>query len=268
MKINEVAKLTGVTVRTLHYYDEIGLLTPSEITESGYRLYDETSLADLQQILFFRELDFPLADIRKIMANPKYDREEALCRQKELLLKKRKRLDELIRLLDDTLKGDGTMSFKEFDMSGIEKAKREYAAEVQERWGDTPAYAESAKRTASYGKEDWENINNEGSAILAEFGRCRMLEPDSAEAQALVKRWQSILRHASITVQKKFCQDLGRCMLGMNDSLRISTSMVWARRSLWQMQSQLIVQNKSIKICIQEERAFRNCRKALSLSKR
>ena len=92
MKISDVAKLTGVTVRTLHYYDEIGLLKPSEVTEAGYRVYNDTDLEVLQQILFFRELDFSLEDIRKIMKNPAYEKESALRKQKELLMQKRSRL--------------------------------------------------------------------------------------------------------------------------------------------------------------------------------
>ena len=86
MKISDVAKLTGVTVRTLHYYDEIGLLKPSEVTQAGYRVYNDTDLEVLQQILFFRELDFSLEDIRKIMQNPAYEKESSVRKQKELLM--------------------------------------------------------------------------------------------------------------------------------------------------------------------------------------
>ena len=99
MKINQAAALTGVTVRTLHYYDKIGLLKPSQVTEAGYRLYDDAALGKLQQILFFKELDFPLCDIKEIMTNPRYDKKEALLKQKELLLQKRDRLDGLIKLV-------------------------------------------------------------------------------------------------------------------------------------------------------------------------
>lgn len=144
------------------------------------------------------------------MANPKYDRTEALHRQKELLLKKRKRLDDLIGLLDNTLKGGNTMSFKEFDMSEIEKAKSEYAAEVKERWGNTDAYAESAKKTSGYGKEDWEKINDEGSAILAEFGKCRNLEPGCEEAQSLVKKWQDHITANFYHCTKEILAGLGQ----------------------------------------------------------
>ena len=98
MRISEVAKLTGITVRTLHYYDEVGLLKPSEITEAGYRLYSREDLEILQQILFFRELDFPLSQIKEIMNNPNYDKEEALKKQKELLIQQRQRIEGLIKL--------------------------------------------------------------------------------------------------------------------------------------------------------------------------
>ena len=100
MRISEVAKLTGITVRTLHYYDEIGLLKPSEITEAGYRLYSREDLEILQQILFFRELDFPLSQIKEIMNNPNYDKEEALKKQKELLIQQRQRIEGLIKLIE------------------------------------------------------------------------------------------------------------------------------------------------------------------------
>ena len=115
--ISQVAKLTGVSIRTLQYYDEIGLLKPSELTPAGYRLYDKHALQNLQQILFFRELDFPLKDIIKIMQNPDFDRIAAFKKQKELLLLKRNRTDRLIQLLERLEKGEKCMSFKEFDLS-------------------------------------------------------------------------------------------------------------------------------------------------------
>ena len=142
MKISEVAKLSGVTVRTLHYYDEIGLLKPNKITEAGYRLYSNEDLETLQQILFFRELDFQLNEIKEIMMNPNYDKNKALNKHKELLIEKRERLDGLINLIDKTIKGDNNMSFKEFDNSKIEENKNKYAEEVKNRWGNTDAYKE------------------------------------------------------------------------------------------------------------------------------
>ena len=146
MKIHEVAKLTGVTVRALHYYDKIGLLKPEEITEAGYRIYSENDLETLQQILFFRELDFSLNEIKEIIQNPLYDKTEALENHKELLVQKRDRLNGLITLVENTLKGNESMSFKEFDMTEIEENKKKYADEVKKRWGTTKAYAEYEKK--------------------------------------------------------------------------------------------------------------------------
>lgn len=193
MKINEVAKLTGITVRTLHYYDEIGLLPPCEITESGYRIYDEDSLEKLQQILFFRELDFPLNEIKEIMENPNYDKSQALERQRELLIKKRDRLEQLIALVNRTMEGEQQMSFQEFDITEIEKMKEQYAAEVKERWGDTEAYAQSQEKTSKYSKQQWNFLQGEGDAILQQFGKNRNERPDSAIAQELVRKWQDYI---------------------------------------------------------------------------
>ena len=161
MKISEVAKLSGITVRTLHYYDEIGLLKPNKITEAGYRVYSNEDLETLQQILFFRELDFQLNEIKEIMMNPNYDKNKALNKHKELLIEKRERLDGLINLIDKTIKGDNNMSFKEFDNSKIEENKNKYAEEVKNRWGNTDAYKEYEKKTKSYDKNAWNTINED-----------------------------------------------------------------------------------------------------------
>ena len=214
MKISEVAKLTGVTVRTLHYYDEIGLFKPSEITEAGYRLYDSSALETLQQILFFRELDFPLNDIMKIMTNPHYDKAEALTKHRELLLQKRNRIDDLIGLVDNTLKGDNDMSFKQFDMTEFEVTKKKYAAEVKERWGNTAAYAESEKKTSSYDDVKWKMLYGESEAILQEFSKNRDIKPESNEAQALVKKWQDYITANFYNCTKEILSCLGLMYIG------------------------------------------------------
>ena len=214
MKISDVAKLTGVTVRTLHYYDEIGLLKPGEVTEAGYRVYNDTDLEVLQQILFFRELDFSLEDIRKIMQNPAYEKESALRKQKELLLQKRSRLDSLISLVDKTLKGEQDMSFQQFDMTKIEEARKQYAAEAKQRWGDTAAYAEYEKKSDRYSAAQQKMLDVEGARILSEFGRNRSLAPDSAEAQALVERWQAYITSNFYTCTKEILSCLGQMYVG------------------------------------------------------
>ena len=123
--VHEMAKLTGLTVRTLHYYDEIGLLRPSRLSDSGYRLYDEPELRALQQVMFFRELGFPLSDIRVLM-DAEINQKEKLEALRELLFLQRDRLDRLIALISEQLDGTGPVRFAEFDASDIEDAKRDF----------------------------------------------------------------------------------------------------------------------------------------------
>ena len=137
--ISQVAELTGISTRTLQYYDEIGLLKPSELTQSGYRLYNDEALQKLQQILFFKELGFKLKDIREILEKPDFDRIAAFKKQKELLLLKRNRTDRLIQLLSRLEKGEQCMSFKEFDLSdyisALEDFKYNQTKEIIKHWG-------------------------------------------------------------------------------------------------------------------------------------
>lgn len=119
--VKDVAEISGVSIRTLRYYDEIGLLKPTQITEAGYRLYDNKALEQLQEILFFRELEIPLVEIKKIMENPNYDKEKILATQKALLEKKRNRLDGIIQLISDVMKGVNTMNFEAFNNEDCKK---------------------------------------------------------------------------------------------------------------------------------------------------
>lgn len=193
MKISEVATLTGISVRTLHYYDEIGLLKPDALAENGYRVYTDAELETLQQILFFRELGFPLKDIQAIMENPDYDRQRALQNHKELLLQKRSHIDELLKLVEQSLKGEADMSFRQFDTSAFEAAREKYAAEAKERWGDTAAYAQFEEQTGDYDKSKWRRTDDGMAALLNEFGKHRTLDPADARAQELVKEWQAYI---------------------------------------------------------------------------
>jgi DNA-binding transcriptional MerR regulator len=137
--ISQVAELTGISTRTLQYYDEIGLLKPSKLTGSGYRLYDDEAMQKLQQILFFKELGFKLKEIKEILQKPDFDRIKAFKRQKELLLLKRNRTDRLIQLLSHLEKGEQCMSFKEFDLSdyitALEEFKNSSTDDVVKHWG-------------------------------------------------------------------------------------------------------------------------------------
>lgn len=133
MQIKEFSRLTGVSVRTLHYYDEISLLKPAFVDEqSGYRFYDEHSLERMQEILFYRELDFPLKNISEILSSPNYDKKLALARQKQLLILKKNRLERLISALESAEKGEKSMSINLFDNSEFESAREKYSSEVKQ----------------------------------------------------------------------------------------------------------------------------------------
>jgi DNA-binding transcriptional MerR regulator len=194
--IHEIARQAGVSVRTLHYYDEIGLLHPDGTTAAGYRLYGNEALGRLQQVLFFRELGFPLREIADIMQSDGYDARLALEHHRTVLSLKRDRLDRLIELTDRILKGEKDMSFTEFDTSEIEAAQKQYAAEARQRWGGTEAYAESQEKTAQYGQADWKAIKEESEQIFSGFAALRGTDPAAPEAQRLVEAWRRhITRH-------------------------------------------------------------------------
>ena len=145
MTVHEVSKLTGVSIRALQYYDKIGLLKPTGYTQSGYRLYDDTALETLQQILLFRELEFPLKEIKTIISSADFDREKALEQQITLLTMKKEHLKNLISLTREIqYKGERTMDFSAFDTSKIE----EYARRAKEQWGNTAEYKESEEKAS------------------------------------------------------------------------------------------------------------------------
>lgn len=199
MQVKEFAEFTGVSVRTLHYYDEIGLLVPACVDEgTGYRYYDENSLLRMQEILFYRELDFPLKRIAEILSFPEHDRSRALSEQKNLLILKKERLERLISAVDAAMKGEQIM--KAFDNSELEA----YKAEAREKWGQTEAYREHEKKTKGYSKDTWDRLAGEMNEILAEFGVFMKHgdEPGAAGVQALVKRLQN-----HITVGYYHCTD-------------------------------------------------------------
>ena len=187
MQVKEFAEFTGVSVRTLHYYDEIGLLMPAYVDRfTGYRYYDENSLLRMQEILFYRELDFSLKAIREILTSPNYDKCKALKEQKHLLMLKKERLERLIFAIDGAVKGENIMSA--FDNSEFEK----YKSEAKEKWGQTSAYKEHEEKTKQYSKEKWNTLAGEMNDIFAEFAACMKNgeKPGSAKAQNLVKRLQ------------------------------------------------------------------------------
>lgn len=205
--VNEVSKLTGVSVRALHHYDAIGLLPPTRVTEAGYRLYDDTALARLQAILLFRELRFPLKDIREILDSPRFDPMEALASQIRLLELQRQHLDALIshaRHIQKT--GVMEMDFHAFDTTELDR----YSAEAKAKWGKTEAYREFEEKTAGQTPEQQRADGSALMDIFAEFGAIRHTSPDSGEAQALVAGLQRFISQHYYTCTREILRGLGQ----------------------------------------------------------
>ncbi len=211
MQNNELAKLVSVSVRTLHYYDEIGLLKPAFVDEqNGYRFYNEISLLRMQEILFYRELDFELKSIRDILSSPDYDKQKALAEQRKLLILKKERLERIIAALDSAEKGKITMSA--FDNSDYETARKQYETEAKQRWGETGAYKEHTEKTANYTKEKWQEANDGLMAVLAKFSECMKngSAADSGEAKALVRELQNYITKNYYTCSDEILAGLGK----------------------------------------------------------
>lgn len=204
-RINELADLAGISVRTLRYYDQKGLLVPSSRTDAGYRLYSDNDLEKLQQILFWRELNFSLEQIKQIVNQPGFDRRQALATQVNLLEERANHFQRLADLARDTLdseKGVKKMNneelFKAFNYERMMEDHKQYEAEVEERWGNTEAYRISRERTAKYTREDWEKINSiqmENLKELAELYQSGAVYDDPRVLAAVGRNLQFINDH-------------------------------------------------------------------------
>ena len=207
MTVKEVSKLAGVSIRTLHYYDKIGLLKPAEYTESGYRLYNEESLKRLEQILLYRELEFSLGDIKRIINSPGFDVEKALEGQIRLLMLKREHLDGLIDFACKIKNNkEHTMDFSAFDKSKIE----EYSKKAKEKWGDTEAYRQYEEKLCGRDGKAQSDINGGLMAIFAEFGRIKDTSPHGEEAQSLVKKLREYITENFYDCKKEILSCLGK----------------------------------------------------------
>ena len=208
MQITEFAKLTGVSVRTLHYYDEIGLLKPAEVDEwTGYRFYDEKNLEKMQQIMFYRELDFSLKSIIGILSSPDFDKQKALDEQKKLLILKKERLEKLIFAIDCARKG-GEIIMNAFDNTEFEN----YKNEAKERWGNTDAYKEYSQKSKGYSEEKFNALGEGMEKVLEEFAICMNSGAtfDSEEAQKLVKKLQNYITENFYTCTNEILASLGQ----------------------------------------------------------
>ena len=201
--VKEVSRITGVSVRTLHHYDAIGLLRPTQVTESGYRLYDNAALQRLQTILFFRELEFPLQEIKDILDTPNFDPREALADQIHLLELRKQHLENLIahaRKIHKT--GVIDLNFKPFDKHEMDA----YAAEAKAKWGKTEAYQEYEKKSSGKDAQNGDAL----MAIFAEIGAVRHLDPAAPEVQALVGKIQNHITAHFYNCTKPILAGLGQ----------------------------------------------------------
>lgn len=190
MKVKEVADLVGISVRTLHHYDEMELLIPEKTTEAGYRIYSESNLETLQQILFFKELGFPLKKIKEMINSPSFDRQEALEMQHKMLLEEKCRINKMIRTIEKTIqhsKGEIQMSNQE-KFEGFDFSHNPYEQEAREKWGDQ-AVDEANERAKNMTAFDQERFNE----VYRNLAAIRNLPPESKEAQAGINEWYQLL---------------------------------------------------------------------------
>ena len=211
LTVNEVSKLTGVSIRTLQYYDKIGLLKPTEYTKAGYRLYDGEALETLQQILLFRELEFPLKDIKDIVTRPDFDRNKALQQQIELLELKKEHIDNLISMCRGLrLRGTKHVDFTAFDSSKLD----EYAKLAKERWGNTPEYKEFEEKDGKRLKSEEESMMADFMKIFEDFGAMKDQDPVSSEVQNQVKKLQSFITEHFYKCTNEILSSLGKMYAG------------------------------------------------------
>ena len=214
MTVHEVSKISGVTIRALHHYDNIGLLPATEVTNAGYRLYDDTALERLQHILLFKELEFSLKEIKDILDSPDFDRGKALEQQIQLLELRKEHLQNLIDLAWG-IKSIGVkhMSFEAFDTKKID----EYARQAKASWGKTDAYKEYEQKSAGRSKGEQQTINIKMMEIFAEFGKIKDQSPDGEVATGLAKRLQDFITENFYTCTDEILLGLGAMYAGGGD---------------------------------------------------
>lgn len=201
LTVKEVSSLTGVSVRTLHYYDAIGLLKPTKVTEAGYRLYGGAELSRLQNILLFRELQFPLKEIKEILDGQNFNPQEAIAQQIELLELQYKHIGELISFAREIQnKGVRTVNFDVFNKTELEQ----YKEEVRERWGNTHAFKEYEQRNASKTE-----FSNEFMSLFSEFGALKSKDPAEKCVQDKVRALQSFITEKFYTCTDEILMGLG-----------------------------------------------------------
>ena len=204
--VKEVSRITGVSVRTLHYYDAIGLLKPTKVTEAGYRMYDDTALSRLQNILLFRELQFPLKEIKVILDGPSFSQEEAIAQQIKLLELQYKHIGELISFAREIqTKGVRTMNFEVFNTNEIEQ----YKEEVKAKWGHSKAYREYEQRASSQSEHNYDKFADEIMSLFTKLGALKQFPPTDKAVQEKVAVLQSYINENFYTCNNEILKELG-----------------------------------------------------------
>lgn len=204
--VKDVSILTGVSVRTLHYYDAIGLLEPTKVTDAGYRMYDDTALSRLQSILLFRELQFPLKEIKEFLDSPDFNQEETIAQQIKLLELQYKHIGELISFAREIqTKGVKTMNFEVFDANEIEQ----YKAEVKSKWGNSKAYQEYEQRVVSHSEHNDSKFVNEIMSLFTDLGAMKQLPPTDKAVQEKIAALQAYINENFYTCSNDILKELG-----------------------------------------------------------
>lgn len=203
--VKDVSKLTGVSVRTLHYYDAIGLLTPTKVTDAGYRMYDDTALSRLQSILLFRELQFSLKEIKEFLDSPDFNQEETIAQQIKLLELQYKHIGELISFAREIqTKGVKTMNFEVFDTNEIEQ----YKAEVKSKWGNSKAYQEYEQRVVSHSEHNDSKFVDEIMSLFTDLGAMKQLPPTDKAVQEKIAALQAYINENFYTCSNDILKEL------------------------------------------------------------
>ena len=201
MTVHEAADISGISVRTLQYYDKIGLLSPAAVTDAGYRLYDDAALKKLQQIMLFRELEFPLKEIISIMNSPKFDSRKALGQQIELLKLRREHLDDIIELAEKLQNTGMEHIMDKKDFSAFDKSRIEdYARRAKELWGGTAEYKEFSEKDKKRTDSDNTKLIRDTMEYFVEFGKMKERDPAEGDVQKLVGE-----------LQRFFCENYYNC---------------------------------------------------------
>jgi len=211
MTVKEVSRRSGVTVRTLHHYDAVGLLRPTQTSETGYRLYDDKALERLQMILLYRELQFPLKEIQRILDSSDFDRNRALEQQVKLLELQKEHIENLINFARGiSIIGVRSMDFSAFDTKKLD----EYSARAKAAWGQTAEYREFEEKAKGRSKEEDGALDGQMMDIMRQFGSFRHMDPGCAQAQGLVEKLRSFIDEHFYTCKPRVLRNLGAMYAG------------------------------------------------------